>query len=130
MNNSAFRFLKSILTTKKDEMTTEYDRKEYSPFFTNLGLSQHLDAILYVNEIQQFWQVLTPEMHYQYLRGSIRTMRRKFSKWAKKKIVEEDLQLVMEYFQTNRHVAEEYLRVLLADNKLEDIKKLVEKGDI
>ncbi len=127
-----FRFLKSILTTKEYQMNSEYDEKEYSPIFHNIGLSQHIDAILYVNEMNINWRSLTPKMNYDYYFGSIRKMRRKFSKWAKKKINEEDLQLVMEYFGTNRHVAEEYLRVLMTDSEkgLKYIKAQVEKGEI
>lgn len=125
-----FRFLKSILTTKEYQLNSEYDEKEYSSIFHNIGLSQHLDAVLYANEMNINWLSLTPKMNYDYYFGSIRQMKRRFGKWAKKKINEEDLQLVMDYFQTNRHVAEEYLRVLLADNKLKEIKALVEKGDI
>lgn len=116
--NPFFDCLNSIMTTK------EYwyqDGVEYNPIGINVGLSQHIDAVLHVNQLNQVWQHLSPRMHYDYYYNSIRRMRRKFGKWAKRH-KDEDIGVVMEYYGINRLKAESYLQIL-TEKCLEEIKE-------
>ena len=116
-----FRFIKSILQTKQSEMNNDQDEKEFSPIFTNLALSQHLDTILYCNEMNKNWQAVTPKMVYHYYLYSIRKMFRKYGKWAKK-FKDEDITMLMEYYQVNKVKAQDYLSIL-NEKQLSDIRK-------
>ena len=127
-DNSPFRFIQSILQTKKYEMNTDQDEKDFSLFFTNLGLSQHLDTILYCNEVNKNWQSLTNRMAYDYLFYSIRKTFRKYGKWAKK-FKDEDIEMIKEYYQISKGKAEEYLSIL-SKEQLDLIKKDMEKGTV
>lgn len=112
-SNPFFDCLNSILTNK------EYwyeEGKEYNPIGINVGLSQHLDSILHVNQLNQCWQHLSPRMHYDYCFYSIRKMKRKYAPWAKKPPANEDIERVMEYYGCNKRKAEDYLRVLTEEH--------------
>ena len=74
--------LPSILQTKKSVFRDEIDYKEYKPFIINRALSYHMDCVLYVNEMN-INSSLDPDMQYQYLLGTIRSMKRKFQPWQK-----------------------------------------------
>ena len=63
---------------------TEEEEKEYKKlvFLTNRGLSQHVDCLSYVNDMNQM-NYLAPRMQYDYLFRTIRKTKRPFTKWAK-----------------------------------------------
>ena len=126
-DNTFFVLLDSILVNKKYWMTGASEEKEYNQFGVNTGISQHLDTILYVNELNQFWQFLTPRMHYDYLFHSIRRMSRKKEKWAKRPQKSRDIDCVREYYGVNKTVAIEYLKRLDAA-QLEFVRASCERG--
>lgn len=106
---SPFRFLNSIMNG--DRIVFDDDQeKEYKKvaFLTNRGLSQHADAIMYVNEINQLPH-LTPKMQYDYLYRSIRKMKRPFRKWAKGPDLK-DIKLIQRAYGYNEKRAKEILR--------------------
>lgn len=126
-NNPFFDCIGSILTTKKYWMETPYEERQYNAIGMNIAMSQHIDAILHANELNQLYQVLSPKMHYDYLFHSIRQMKRPFRKWAKKKDEDETIAILMEYYQVNKIRAKEYLN-LLNKEELESILIDSEKG--
>jgi len=126
-NNPFFDSINSILSSKKYWMETPYEERQYNPIGMNIAMSQHLDAVLYANEMNQFWQVLTPKMHYDYLFRTIRQMKRQFRKWAKKKEPDEAIAAIQEYYQINKIRAKEYL-TLLSEKQLESIITALTKG--
>lgn len=125
MSDDAFRFVNSILETKKYVMHTDMDEKDYQPFITNRALSQHIDSIMYANEINQYSN-LSNKMQYDYYFHAIRKMKRKFAKWPKK-VKDDGVDLVMEYFQISRQKAEEYMMVL-SNEDLDKIQDSMVKG--
>lgn len=126
-DNNPFRFLTSIQESKEYLMNTEQDEKEYNSFLMARGLSYYIDSILYVNEISLYPDIPN-KFHYDYLFHSIRKMKRKYSKWPKK-IKDEELRMIMEFYQVNRRKAEDY-QLLLTDEQLKDIEISMEKGGI
>lgn len=74
-------FLKNINETKNLE-AIRGNEKDYSPYIVNLCLSMHLDAILYVNEMNQRPNI-SKKMHHDFLAVSLRKMKR-FAKLHKK----------------------------------------------
>jgi hypothetical protein len=118
--NTFFDQLGSILQTNQYWLSEE-TAKDYSPIGVNIGLSQHLDTILYVNEMNKWWLYMSPKMHYDYLFYSVRKMKRPFKKWAKK-VKDEDVNMISEYYQINKKKAEDIASILTKD-QLKSIKE-------
>jgi hypothetical protein len=119
----------SILQTKKDVLKDEFDIKEYKKqaYMVNRSLSYHMDCVLYANEMN-INSSLDPDMQYQYLLGTIRSMKRKFQPWQKIDS-NKDLECVKVYFGFSNEKAKESLRILTIE-QLEEIKNKVEKGGV
>lgn len=125
-----FDYVNSISYTKKDLMTgTENDEQSesgYIPFLTNRALSNHLDTILYAQEMNMNHH-LDNKLQYSYLLNTIRPSKR-FSKWAKKE-VNSDLDAVREYYGYSYDKAKAALQILTPD-QLRIIKEKLEKGGV
>lgn len=111
-----FDFVNSISSNKKNLMRdTENDtfsENQYEPFLANRALSYFTDTLLYANEMNKF-PFLANKLQYEYLLHSIRPGKR-FSKWAKK-IENEKIKAIGNYFKVNKTVAEQYLKLLTED---------------
>jgi len=125
--NNPFRFLTSIQESKEYLMNTDQDEKEYNSFLIARGLSYHIDCVLFINEISKYPDIPN-KFHYDYLFHSIRKMKRKYSKWPKK-IKDEELQMIMEFYKVNRKRAEEY-QMLLTEDAIKEIEASMEIGGI
>ena len=119
----------SILQTKKDVLKDEFDVKEYKKqaYMVNRSLSYHMDCVLYANEMN-INSSLDPDMQYQYLLNTIRSMKRKFQPWQKSE-TEKDLECVKQYFGYSNEKAKEALRIL-DDEQLAEIKIKTAKGGV
>ena len=117
----------SILQTKKSVIHDDIDLKDYTPFVVNRALSNHLDCVLYANEINLHSQ-LDKDMQYQYLLNTIRPMKRKFQPWQKSK-QDENIDCVKEYFGYSNAKAKEALRIL-TDEQIAEIKIKTDKGGV
>lgn len=115
-----FKHLESIQLTKKYNFDSSYNS-----VVTSAGLSQHVDSVMFVNDLNMYWQVVTPKMHYDYLFHTVRQMRRPYVKWAKK-TTNEDVKLVMDEYSVSRQKAIEYLKILTK----EQLKKIQESRDL
>ena len=110
MSENIFRFPNSILSTK------QYleDLSDYPPMFVNKALSQHVDCILHANAMNLHYQQLTPRQQYDYYFHSIRKMKRKCGKWAKKRD-NDTIQLIMNYYDYSYQRAIEVIDLLTKD---------------
>ena len=118
MAEDAFRFTNSILNTK--EYLT--DLAEYNPFFTNKALSQHADCLLHANGLNILYQHMSFRMQYNYYFHALKKMKRKYGKWGTKS-KDDDIQLLMQYFDYSRDKAESVIGILTK----EQIKEIREK---
>lgn len=125
-----FDYVNSISYTKKDLMTgTENDELAeagYIPFLTNRALANHLDTVLYAQEMNMNHH-LDNKLQYSYLLNTIRPSKR-FGKWAKKE-VNSDLDAVREYYGYNYDKAKAALQILTPD-QIRIIKQKLEKGGV
>jgi hypothetical protein len=119
--------LPSILQTKKSVFRDEIDFKEYNSWIINRALSYHMDCVLYANEMNRY-SSLDPDIQYQYLLNTIRSMKRKFQPWQKIDS-NKDLEYVKVYFGYSNEKAKEALRILTIE-QLEEIKNKVERGGV
>lgn len=110
--SSPFTWLNSINFDKNYLMNEPQAEKAYSPFMVNRGLSQFIDTVFEANEMNLL-QGLDSKMQYDFLFASVRKKKR-FAKWAKK-TADEDIDVLMEYYQCNRYRAQEAKRLLTED---------------
>ena len=96
-------------------METSEDEKTFPQFFINRGLSQHLDCLMYCNQMNMN-NHLDNKMVYDYLFHSIRKMKRTFGKWAKRKD-NNAIQAVSQYYEVNLRRAKEYVAILSKEQR-------------
>jgi hypothetical protein len=118
----------NFINAGKDPIRTaenpERAEKDYNGYFTNRGLSYHVDAIMYANEMNTH-HGLPNQLQVDYLINTIRP-RKRFAKWAKP-AKSEDLDTVMEYYGVNHARAHGILK-LLSSTQLAELKNRTEKG--
>lgn len=115
----------SILKTKEYQLNTDDEERDYNPFLVNKALSQHIDCIFYVNEMNINGH-LEKKMQYDYYFHSIRKYNRGYQKWFKA-TESNDIQLIKEYYGYSVDKAKQVLPLLTEDN-LKFIKNKLDKG--
>lgn len=125
-----FDYINAVSDNKKNIMVgTENDdlaEKSYNPYLTNKSLSYHADAILYVNEINQYANLDNKLQFDYYLYGLPK--KKRFSKWAKKD-ENEDIEIISQWYGCNYSKAAEILS-LINKNTLDLIKQKLQKGGV
>ena len=117
---SPFDFVKSI------NYKTGYleDLVGYNPYLTNACFSMHMDTIMLAEEMNQaHW--LDPMLQYDFYYYGVRKGKR-FG-FPKKVEVEDNVQLVMDYYQYSHSKALEALEIL-TDEQLQIMRQKLDKG--
>ena len=119
-------YLNSINQTKKDLLDTDDPgwEKNYPPYVINKCMSQHMDTLMFANEMNQYPN-LDKKLQYEFFINIVRP-RKRFSPWGKKEKVK-DIELVKEFYGYSTEKAMQALRVLSPD-QLEIIKDKLNKG--
>tara|TARA_R100000008_G_C3542255_1_gene145472 strand:- start:108 stop:494 length:387 start_codon:yes stop_codon:yes gene_type:complete len=123
-----FDFLNDISHKKKgiirDDPLVE---KDYKPYVINKFLSQHIDCILYVNEMN-----IRPHcdkiLQFDYLINSLRKQFRRSSKWLKPDFFD-NVEIVKEYFGYSTPKAKQALEIL-TEEQLDYIRFKLRKGGL
>lgn len=115
----------AILQTKKNPFRDELDLKDYNAFVVNRALSYHMDCVLYANEMNKNPD-LSPDLQFQYLLNTIRSMKRKFEPWQKSS-TDKNLGYIKTYFGYSNEKAKEALRIL-NDEQIAEIIKRTDTG--
>ena len=123
-----FDFLNDISHKKKGVIRDDpLAEKDYNPYVINKFLSQHIDCILYVNEMNS-----RPHcdkiLQFDYLINSIRKKFRRAEKWLKGG-TNLDISAVKEYYNYSNRKAKDAIRVLTAE-EISYIKKKIYKGGL
>lgn len=120
MKRSPFDFVKSI--NQKSGYISELTG--YNPYLTNACFSMHMDTVMLAEEMNQYhW--LSPELQYDFYYYGVR--RGKRFGFPKKQEVEDDVQLVMDYYKYSHAKALEALEILSAE-QLEEMRQKLDKG--
>lgn len=123
-----FDFLNAINYTKIDIISTsenpEKAEKLYNPFIVNRGLSYFADTVLYCNEMNIHHNI-DKKLQFDFLLNSIRKNKR-FSKWHKAE-VDEDTQLISDYYKCNIRKAKE-IQSILSTDQLRELKQKMHVG--
>ena len=99
--------------------------KSYVPFIVNRGLSYFPDTVLFVNEMNRLSH-LPHRMQYDFLRDVVNP-RKRFSKWAKKRSVEDDVKLIQRKYNYSRSKAEA-VYPLFPSEELSKLRKSMDNG--
>lgn len=125
---SPFDFINTASKSKKnlilDDEQPDVIEKQYNPYIVNRGFSFYSDTILHANEMNMHHHLFKGAQYHYYL-GSLRSRDRR-SKWHKLE-KDSDLDMIQEYYQCNRVVAKQYLKVLPPE-ELQLINNKVSKG--
>ena len=119
-------YLNTINLSKKNLMEGEDPlwEKNYPHFVINKCMSQHLDTVMYANEMNQYPN-LDKKLQYDFFINTVRS-RKRFSPWGKKEKVK-DIELVKEFYGYSTEKAMQALRIL-TENQLVVIKDKLNKG--
>ena len=123
-----FDFLNDISHKKKGVIRDDpLAEKDYKPYVINKFLSQHIDCILYVNEMN-----IRPHcdkiLQFDYLINSLRKQFRRSSKWLKPDFFD-DVEVVKEYFGYSTPKAKQALEIL-TEEQLDYIRFKLRKGGL
>ena len=98
--------------------------KEYPPFIVNRCLSNHVDAIMFANEMNKFPN-LDKDLQYSFYLNTLRKKKR-FSPWLRKDKVT-DLEIVKQYYGYSNEKASNALKILTPD-QINFIKQRLDIG--
>ena len=120
-------WLNSINFTKENLIEEDPDLiKEYPPFIINRCLSGHLDAIMFVNEMNKYPN-LDKDLQYHFYLNTLRKKKR-FSPWLRKDKVT-DLEIIKQYYGYSNEKALQALKILTPD-QINFIKQRLDIGGI
>ena len=106
-------------------MNTNQDSvRDYAPYVINKCLSAHIDAIMFVNEMN-ISNHLDKKLQYDFFINILRTKKR-FSPWLRKDTIK-DLDYVKRYYGYNNEKAQQALKILTKE-QLVFIKSKFEIG--
>lgn len=122
------------INSGKERLVVTGQEFKYEKWRTNSSLSNHLDTIMYANEMN-LNSIVSDQMHYDYLFHSIRKKKRYGSKKTENdKLLEKQqaeeaelISLISDYYKYNTVKAKSVLRVL-TKSQLEIIRKRMDKG--
>ena len=118
-----FDYLDSISKTKT-HLTPD---AEYSSFFINRGLSQHLDTLFDANKMNLYGDVLDRQLHYDFFFYKVKKSSR-YGKWAKRE-GSETIDSIRQFYRCSHKKAVEYSK-LLNTEALQSIQKSLERGGL
>lgn len=114
-------WLNSITYNKKD--LSEH-AKSYPSYVVNKILSGDIGCVCLVNELNKRY-TMPAEMQYKFLLYSV-PKKKRFNPFIKK-VKDEDVEIIKEYFSVNTEKAKEYLTILSTE-QVQSIKRQLFKG--
>lgn len=122
-----FDILKAITLTKTlDDVNDEFETA-YIPFLINKGLSLYYDTIMYANVMNMNGHIPLRQQ-YDFYVHTIKP-RKRYEKWPKKMVEDENLELIKQYFGYSTLKAKTALS-LLNDSQITKIKEHSSRGGI
>jgi len=123
--STPFEFVNAINFTKEDMFQDPQANKDYVPFIVNRSLSYFPDTIMYANEMNHYPD-LSNQQQFSFLIHSI-SKKKRFSKWAPKESVSEDLENVCAFYGYSKREAKGILNIL-SEGQLSYIREKQNKG--
>lgn len=118
-------WLNSINFSKENLMETDDEaKKDYTPYVINRCLSGNIDCILFVNQMNLYYQ-LDKDMQYSFYINTLRK-RKRYSFWLKRGKID-DLEYVKKYYGYSNEKASQALKIL-SEEQINFIKQKFELG--
>lgn len=119
-------YLNTINQTKENLMDSDDPawEKNYPSFIINKCMSQHLDTIMFANEMNQY-QGLDKKLQYDFFINIVRP-RKRFSPWGKKEKIS-NLDIVKKFYGYSTEKAIQALRIL-SNDQIEIIRDKLNTG--
>ena len=119
-------YLNTINQTKENLMDGDDPawEKNYPSFIINKCMSQHLDTIMFANEMNQY-QGLDKKLQYDFFINIVRP-RKRFSPWGKKEKIN-NLDIVKKFYGYSTEKAMQALRIL-SNDQIEIIRDKLNTG--
>lgn len=111
-----FDFVGDLSTGKKDLLSQNpLNEKLYNAYMVNLAFSQHIDTVLFCNDMNMNSHLSRKAQHDYYLHGLPK--RNRYGKWIKKTSKDDDetVDMIARRFNVNTSRAREYLAMMSAD---------------
>jgi hypothetical protein len=128
-----FDHINAIFTNQKpgyfDELN-ESDRKTFTPYVINMGISMNPDFLPYVNEVNKYWGQMGPREVYLFY-SQLLPKGKQFNRWVKGKKTEDYeawlTDIVSRHFSVSYDEAASYLRVYYkTDEGRQELRGLLE----
>lgn len=119
-----FSFVDAINQSKEDLFQDPQAEKEYVPFIVNRAFSYFIDTVMIANEMNQYPD-LPKKQQFDFYRNSV-SKKKRWSKWLKNE-KDDNLQMIMDYYQISRQKALTYMKLLSKDD-IEEIGRLTFTG--
>lgn len=127
-----FDHINAIFTNQNPEyydQLNESDRKTFTPYIINMGISMNPNYLVYVNEMNKYWGEITPRTLYLFY-SQLLPKGKQFNKWVKGKKEENYepwiIELVAKHFSISQHDAISYLNIYYkSDEGREDLRNLL-----
>lgn len=116
-----------IIRHINEKTDLDFELSDYNGWMINRGLSFVKDTIFYSNIVNQNYS-LDKDIQYKFLYNGIPKGKR-FGKWEKKLSNDEIIDILADYFNINKRVANKYL-ALLTEEQLIYIKNKIMRGGI
>jgi hypothetical protein len=124
--NNLFFILDNITNGKINLLEDGMEEFLYSAFMINKCLSYYSDTVMHANEMNT--RYMTPKRYqYEYLHRSIRK-RKRFSKMHKK-LDNNNIKIIMEFYDISAPKAQEYLKIL-STSQLKEMASKLNKGGL
>ena len=123
--HTPFDFINSINEKKSYLIESSADEKDYSPWIVNKGLSFHQQTVHFANMVNEHWG-LDKKLQYDFLYHGVNKGKR-WGKWLKKDIAEDDLKSVSTFYDVSLCKAEQIIKILTKE-QLADIKLKLNPG--
>jgi hypothetical protein len=108
-----FDFINAINFTKEDMFEDPQANRDYVPFVVNRGLSYFVDTVFYSNEMNMN-PLLDKDQQFEFLLNSC-SKKKRFSKWAKKSIEDDNLEAICSYFGYSKRLAKTVINTITTE---------------
>lgn len=114
------------LNYEKRYLFDDNSERDFDVFIIRRGLSQHVETVMYANELNKHWRVDKRMAHDFFFYGI--SKKKRFGKWAKQSADNaDDIELMCRHYAVNRNRAIDILKVLTPD-EVKAIKEMYVVG--
>lgn len=109
----------------KEYLYSDATKSKYDAFMINRAMSQHMDLIMYANQMNKDC-CLDKQMQHDFYFYSV-GVKKRYGKWAKASKNDDAIELIIKHYAVNRTHAQQYLE-LMTDDEIKELKQRYKIG--